>query len=127
MVKTSVELKINEAMIRALFDQSDKILDDLADDLAKEMKKRILTGSKSGRRYGSHTASAPGQSPANDTGALVKSISVEKKNKTADVVIDKEYAEYLELGTSKMRPRPFIMPSIQKIKKQLSNRLQGNR
>lgn len=127
MVSAKVELKINDAMIRALFNESDKVIDDTADALAKEMKRRILTGAKSGRRYGSHTSSAPGQSPANDTGALVNSISVEKKNKNADVIIDKDYAEFLELGTSKMRPRPFIIPSLQKVKKDLANKLRGNR
>ena len=127
MVSAKVELKINEAMIRALFNDADKVINDSADSLAKEMKRRIKTGAKSGKQYGNHTASAPGQSPANWTGDLVNSISVEDKGKTSDVIVNSPYAEFLELGTSKMRPRPFIFPSIQKIKKQLAERLKRTR
>jgi len=123
MINAKVELKINEAMIRALFSDADKVINDSANSLAKEMKKSIKTGAKSGRQYGNHTASAPGQSPANWTGDLVNSISVENKGKTSEVIINSQYAQLLELGTSKMRPRPFILPSIQKIKKQLSEKL----
>ena len=127
MVSAKVELKINEAMIRALFNDADKVINDSANNLAKEMKKSIKTGAKSGKQYGNHTASAPGQSPANWTGDLVNSISVEDKGKTSNVIVNSPYAEFLELGTSKMRPRPFILPSILKIKKQLAERLKRTR
>ena len=127
MVSAKVELKINEAMIRALFNDADKVINDSADSLAKEMKRRIKTGAKSGKQYGNHTASAPGQSPANWTGELVNSISAINEGKTSRVVVNAKYAEFLELGTSKMRPRPFILPSIQKIKKQLAERLKRTR
>jgi HK97 gp10 family phage protein len=127
MVSAKVELKINEAMIRALFNDADKVVVDSANSLAKEMKKRIKTGAKSGKQYGNHTASAPGQSPANWTGELVNSISAINEGKKSRVVVNAKYAEFLELGTSKMRPRPFILPSIQKIKKQLAERLKRTR
>jgi HK97 gp10 family phage protein len=127
MVSAKVELKINEAMIRALFNDADKVINDSADSLAKEMKRRIKTGAKSGKQYGNHTASAPGQSPANWTGDLVNSILAINEGKKSRVVVNAKYAEFLELGTSKMRPRPFILPSIQKIKKQLAERLKRTR
>jgi len=123
MVSAKVELKINEALVKALFNDAEKVIDDSANSLAKEMKRRIRTGAKSGKQYGNHTASAPGQSPANWTGELVNSISVENKGRTSEVIIDSPYAEFLELGTSKMRPRPFILPSIQSVKKQLNEKL----
>lgn len=127
MVKATVELKINEAMITALFNNADKVVVDSANSLAKEMKKRIKTGAKSGKQYGNHTASAPGQSPANWTGELVNSISAISEGKNSKVIVNANYAEFLELGTSKMRPRPFILPSIQKVKKDLSQKLKGIR
>ena len=123
MVKATVELKINQAMISALFNDADKVAVDSANSLAKEMKKRIKTGAKSGKTYGNHTSSAPGQSPANWTGELVNSISAINEGKNSKVIVNANYAEFLELGTSKMRPRPFILPSIQKIKKDLAERL----
>ena len=127
MVKATVELKINEAMITALFKDADKVIVDSANSLAKEMKKRIKTGAKSGKTYGNHTSSAPGQSPANWTGELVNSISDISEGKNSKVIVNANYAEFLELGTSKMRPRPFILPSIQKVKKDLSQKLKGIR
>jgi HK97 gp10 family phage protein len=127
MVSAKVELKINEAMIRALFNDADKVVVDSANSLAKEMKKRIKTGAKSGKQYGNHTASAPGQSPANWTGELVNSISAINEGKKSKVIVNANYAEFLELGTSKMRPRPFILPSIQKVKKDLAQKLKGIR
>lgn len=123
MVKATVELKINQAMITALFNHADKVAVDSANSLAKEMKKRIKTGAKSGKTYGNHTSSAPGQSPANWTGELVNSISAINEGKNSKVIVNANYAEFLELGTSKMRPRPFILPSIQKVKKDLAERL----
>ena len=81
MVKATVELKINQAMISALFNDADKVAVDSANSLAKEMKKRIKTGAKSGKTYGNHTSYAPGQSPANWTGELVNSILL------ADVIL----------------------------------------
>jgi HK97 gp10 family phage protein len=91
------------------------------------MKKRIKTGAKSGKTYGNHTSSAPGQSPANWTGELVNSISAINEGKNSKVIVNANYAEFLELGTSKMRARPFILPSIQKVKKDLSQKLKGIR
>jgi HK97 gp10 family phage protein len=127
MVKATVELKINEAMITALFKDADKVIVDSANSLAKEMKKRIKTGAKSGKTYGNHTSSAPGQSPANWTGELVNSISAISEGKNSKVIVNANYAEFLELGTSKMRARPFILPSIQKVKKDLAQKLKGIR
>ena len=127
MVKATVELKINQAMITALFKDADKVIVDSANSLAKEMKKRIKTGAKSGKTYGNHTSSAPGQSPANWTGELVNSISAINEGKKSKVIVNANYAEFLELGTSKMRARPFILPSIQKVKKDLAQKLKGIR
>lgn len=127
MVKATVELKINQAMITALFNNADKVASDSANSLAKEMKKRITTGAKSGKTYGNHTSSAPGQSPANWTGELVNSISAINEGKKSKVIVNANYAEFLELGTSKMRARPFILPSIQKVKKDLAQKLKGIR
>jgi HK97 gp10 family phage protein len=127
MVKATVELKINQAMITALFNNADKVASDSANSLANEMKKRIKTGAKSGKTYGNHTSSAPGQSPANWTGELVNSISAINEGKKSKVIVNANYAEFLELGTSKMRARPFILPSIQKVKKDLAERLKRTR
>lgn len=68
------------------------------------------------RRGVVHQASAPGQPPASDTGALIASSSTSyqldfdaargRANWSA------QYAIMLELGTGKMEPRPFARPAV---------------
>jgi HK97 gp10 family phage protein len=129
MVKTGVTLKINSVALDNMFRAAEKAVNDSANNVAKEMKKSIITGSKSGRQYfikgRRHQSSAPGQPPANSTGQLVRSIKVKKTNNGQEVTIDAEYAAFLEYGTSRMRPRPFIMPALMKVKKNLLSKLKG--
>ena len=69
-----------------------------------------------GVRYGNHTASAPGESPATDTGRLASSITnglgEDFAGLFAVVGTNVVYAPFLELGTTRMAPRPFLRPSI---------------
>jgi hypothetical protein len=79
--------------------------------------KMSMTGPKTGRTYKrrgrSHTASAPGESPAVDTGFLINSIQTTIKSDTqAEIVIAAEYAEALEFGSSKVAARPFVRSAI---------------
>jgi len=89
---------------------------------------------KRGKKY--HTASAPGKSPARDTGTLASSISYEvglDKSKTMvlgkvggdlDIVKRKkagkksggnpDYGSYLETGTKNMAARPWLAPALKK-------------
>jgi HK97 gp10 family phage protein len=78
----------------------------------------ILRGSKSGRVYGRHQASAPGEAPASDTGRLVQSIRVDfQPNALAGrVVAGTDYAKKLEFGTVKIAPRPFMTPAVNNVK-----------
>ena len=96
------------------------------------------TGAKSKRtktgKY--HYASMPGQAPAIDDGALRASIAskVEKKGLTVHGYVgsdldkikqraatgtDLEYGIYLELGTSKMKARPFLRPALRRCKNKI--------
>lgn len=129
MVKTGITLKINSVALDDMFRAAEKAVNESANNVAKEMKKSILTGSKSGRQYfikgRRHQSSAPGQPPANSTGQLVRSIKVKKINNGQEITIDANYAAFLEYGTSKMRPRPFIFPALMKVKKNLLTKLKG--
>lgn len=62
-----------------------------------------------------HIAAAPGNAPNTDTGKLVASIAVEKE-KEANYLVGSnlEYASFLEFGTSKMLPRPWLEPAMRK-------------
>jgi len=48
-----------------------------------------------------------------DTGRLRNSISFEADDRKVSVGTNVEYAPYIELGTSKHSPQPFIRPSIE--------------
>lgn len=81
----------------------------------------IISPPKTGRKYRKyrppriHQASAPGEFPAADTGRLHQSITsavvVSPTSFQIEVASNVEYGAYLELGTSKMEPRPFLAPA----------------
>ena len=92
-----------------------------------EAVKLIQQGSKSGVVYEkynprrSHRASAPGEAPASDTGNLVSKIIVKQKTKNiTNVESNANYSAFLEYGTSKMQPRPFMLPAFEKSKKPIT-------
>lgn len=104
----------------------------IGSDLRRDARKEIRKKNKSGRLYRRtlngrivlHRASAPGQYPANFTGSLASSIGyntvgsnrLEFGSKTVFTKGGKtkqlNYGKFLELGTSKMQPRPFLLPTI---------------
>ena len=86
-----------------------------------EAIKDIQTGAKSGRIYEkynprrTHRASAPGQSPASDTGNLVRNIIVRQVDiDNVAVESNATYSSFLEFGTSKMLARPFLFPATER-------------
>ena len=89
----------------------------------------IRGGAASGRVYGNHQASAPGQYPASDTGRLMGSIDTELTPTEARVGTNLFYGPYLEFGTSKMAARPWLLPSFERAKvgveKELRARLEA--
>jgi len=97
-------------------------------DYVTTAKNRILNPPKTGVVYRIrsrkgvvilHQASAPGESPANRTGALKDTIeslysagqdSMRLKAGDGDRV---PYAGFLEEGTKKIKPRPYLIPAIE--------------
>lgn len=74
--------------------------------------KQSMAQEKSGRMYGSHRASAPGEAPAIDTGHLASSIQTAPEGRAAYVVYtNAEYAARLEFGGARIAPRPFLGPA----------------
>lgn len=79
--------------------------------------KLTLSQPGTGRVYGNHQASAPGEPPAVDTGQLRNSITADTGQDEigpyVDVGSSLEKAAYLEFGTSTIDPRPFMRPSVE--------------
>lgn len=72
-----------------------------------------------------HHPSLPGNAPAPDTGNLRASIHYtiegEGKQTIGRVGTDVEYGKHLEFGTSKMAPRPWLKPALDKNKHFIQN------
>ena len=125
--------------VTVLFDKTPKLIAALSGDrmgravvaggfvLETAVKISMSAASHTGRRYGGHQASAPGETPAVDTGGLVNSIATELISSSAtdawaQVGTDKDYAEALEFGhvnrtragtedvATFTQPRPFMRP-----------------
>lgn len=117
-VSVSVELQRLPLLQRALVRVSKRVQESVNNttresaqtilDLAKES----MTTPKSGRIYGDHQASAPGEAPAIETRDLYESGKIiSQSTKTTylyQVVFDSEHAKHMEFGTRNIEPRPFL-------------------
>ena len=127
-----MDIRINVRNLDKVLKSFKKLEKDLEPDFQEIIKgsaqlirgeaiKSIQTGAKTGIVYQKynprrqHRASAPGQAPASDTGNLVSKIIVKQKTKNiTQVESGADYSKYLEYGTSKMEPRPFLFPAFEK-------------
>ena len=134
-----MDIKFKVSNLKKVLSQMDKLEKDMEIPFQEIVKgggqlirteaiKSIQTGSKSGVLYQmynprrEHRASAPGQSPASDTGNLVSKIIVRQKSQdVTSVESNANYSAFLEYGTSKMQPRPFMLPAFEKSKKPIIN------
>lgn len=73
-----------------------------------------MGGAKSGRTYGTHQASAPGEAPAILFGQLSDSIDIELTSGNSGIVYTTdEKGPHLEYGTINMEPRPWLTPAAE--------------
>lgn len=73
----------------------------------------------------SHQASAPGDPPASDTGKLLGSVEVLFRNEglIAEIGTALNYGAFLEFGTRKMQPRPWLTPALKKNEARIINEI----
>lgn len=102
---------------------SKQVIQNLRKDAKIEITRIILTVEKNAKesmRGGGrpHVPSRPGEPPRVDTGRLRSSITHEVVSKLKGIVgrvgTNVKYGRYLELGTSKMLPRPWLIPALKK-------------
>lgn len=94
-----------DEVLSALFAAGEKVRADAAES--------IKAGAISGP---GHIPSAPGQPPNADTHNLDLSIDVRlnRASGTVYVIARAHYAAALEFGTSRIEPRPFMRPALQR-------------
>lgn len=133
MRTTVVDVLGVESLSRKLKKLSENAKKELAKAVVKvafkiegDAKKLISQGSRSGatykRRTVTHQASAPGEPPKTDRGGLVRNITTEfSKSDRLEATVGSRsnapYGKYLELGTLRIKPRPWLKPTVDKNKK----------
>lgn len=117
---TSIEIVFNnfEKIAQQYVREADALCEMTANGIVGHARIAIQGPPKSGRIYKhgniSHQASAPGEAPATDTGALAAN-SLVKRIGTCDfeVQFNQEYAAPLEFGAPRVLPRPFLRPAVE--------------
>ena len=89
--------------------------------ITNDVKNAIRSGPKTGKIYGEHQASAPGEAPAKDKGGLTDHTRwvLSADRLSGYVIIDEPYATRLEFGDNEKKdgfafiePRPYLYPSL---------------
>jgi hypothetical protein len=81
----------------------------------RQLRSLIKNPPASGRFYGRHQASAPGEAPASRSGKLARSAGYRAGSNdwlevgVGDRTDAMEYARYLEEGTKPMEARPYVL------------------
>jgi HK97 gp10 family phage protein len=74
----------------------------------------------------SHTASAPGEPPAVDTGFLRNSIQVDEVTPNEAIIAPHtDYAEHVEFGTSRMAARPYMRPALDEHEREIVDAIEA--
>lgn len=120
-IKVTIKSRVKETMQEIRKAQRRKMV-----KITTYGRKQVLnymTGTKTGRIYrvpGTkkvYTASAPGESPAIRTSQLFNSIAQEvietREGYEGIIGTPLDYGVYLEFGTSRMLPRPWLGPPLQ--------------
>lgn len=124
------EFRVNPAFVPWLDGKVERVMDAMGEFYADEVQRLMQTSPASGRVYRLrnpdriHMASAPGEPPSQDTRELIHSIDSVGHGIGFDHVVEAgvtstlaaEYAIPLELGTSRVLPRPAWIPALQNVR-----------
>ena len=91
-----------------------EVIQRFVDSTKRGVEDLINNSTPTGRMYTirgvQHQASAPGEPPAIWTGTLVGSIRSRVGKLSGSVGTNTRYARFLEQGTRRMQPRPYLGP-----------------
>ena len=90
------------------------LVHETTEEVAAEYKQAVTTGVKTGRDYGEHKASAPGESPADLTHELVNSVSTNyPAEDRGEMKVGAGHGHTLEFGSKRIAARPTIRPIME--------------
>lgn len=119
MAKSKVKFNKND-LSGELSGVSSNVLEAMARTTEAETKKNILRGEKSGEYYTvpktsrEYQASAPGEAPANRTGALAQSYNSKLVSDSMAIVFSNLKYSKIEFGWGYVAPRPHLRPAHNK-------------
>lgn len=121
----SSEYRVNNQVLTSL-SKIDGIIENELEKTIKDIKKDMNTGKSGETHFGMKRSSAPGESPAVQSGSLIKSLGFKKLQKNQFQIMAKDQKAYLlEFGTPKMAARPFFMKFVIKHFEKMVVRIQG--
>ena len=139
MTRVTLELQGGDqlaAALRAYGAAAEKHVGDAVNATGLELRGDIVKAYQRGPASGvtyekynprrTHTASAPGQAPATDTGRLASSVDFKRDGPmSATVGSQVAYAAMLEFGTSRIAPRPAWVPATEAMRPKFRQRLEA--
>lgn len=114
-LETIISFDLAEAMNEAVMEELVKGANDLRNRMITSIQHSPKTGRiyKRGKKW--HIASSSPNPPRSDIGNLLASFDMDASEKGVEVgsiITDPPYPFYLEKGTKKMKPRPFMEPAL---------------
>jgi len=120
----TTEYKVNNKILTNM-SKIDGIIENELNKTIKDIKKDMNTGKSGETYYGKKRSSGPGESPAVQSGNLIKSLKYKKLQKNQfQIEANDQKAYLLEFGTPKMAARPFFMRFIMKHFEKMVGRIQ---
>lgn len=119
-MSVTIELKFN---FKEKNFNVNKKLNDFGYRVKNDFLKEYESGIKTGRKYGSHTASAPNETPARITGKLGNSLQMRVAKNELLIADTSGYGAFLEFGTKKIAKREGVLKAIDKNRNNLKNDL----
>lgn len=136
---TKLSIRGSKELERALKDLGSQfratavmVVEATALEIRGDVIKRYQRGPATGRTYKKynpkriHTASAPGEAPATDTGRLAGGTTYEKTGElSARIYNNIKYASMLEYGTFKIAPRHAWVPAVEAAQPKFLKRMEA--
>jgi HK97 gp10 family phage protein len=99
-------------------------VNDIRTDIMESMQNTQTDPARAYKRGNKiHYASKPGNPPAIDSGNLIGKILLDVSKDQVAVGTNVEYGKYLESGTYRMEPRPWLEPAIERNENKIMNNI----